>query len=99
MGDDAQRKGAPCDVVRRFGGFDQTAHSAKKDAVVYTLFFLCTLATILVLNPPVLSDTIPTAALFSGLATSLLYYVHWSHPDLTKRIEGSFRKVTTLFSA
>lgn len=78
------------DVIRRFG--EEARPAPQDDAMVLAVFFLCTLATILLLSPPVLGDTLPTAVLVSALITALLCYVH-SHAV----IETSFRCARTVF--
>lgn len=81
------------DVDRRFGAAPR-ATTVHDDYAVLCLFFLCALATVLLLSPPVLGDSVPTALLSCTLATAALAYVH-AHQLLPKSL--SFKRGRTVF--
>jgi hypothetical protein len=83
------------DVTRRFGKMEEPSEMARE--VVYALFFLCAFATIAVLSPPVLGDTLGTAALSALLATACLSYVQTNQTEAVRCIDLSFRQVTRFF--
>lgn len=83
------------DVTRRFGKMEEQPGMAHE--IVYALFFLCTFATIVTLSPPVLGDTVGTAALSALLATACLAYVQTNQTEAVRCIDLSFRQVTRFF--
>lgn len=83
------------DVTRRFGKKEEATEMAHQ--VIYALFFLCTFATIVTLSPPVLGDTMGTAALSALLATACLAYVQTNQTEAVQCIDFSFRQVTRFF--
>lgn len=83
------------DATRRFGKIERPPEMAHE--IVYALFFLCTLATIVTLSPPVLGDTMGTAALSALLATACLAYVQTNQTEAVRCIDLSFRQVARFF--